>query len=56
MQHEIVKSLSVTESLSTIAAMIFGKAGSSPGPTRNAPAVGTLDGMMSFAREINGIR
>ena len=50
MQHEIVKSLSVTESLSTVAAMVFGKAGSTK------PAVGTLDGMMSFAREINGIR
>jgi len=53
MQHEIAKSLSVTESLSIVASMVFGKA--KPKTKVADKTADTVDGMMAFAREINGI-
>jgi hypothetical protein len=51
MQFEIAKSLSITESLSLVASMVFGKA--KPKADKEAT---TVDAMMAFAREINGGR
>jgi hypothetical protein len=54
MQFEIAKSLSVTESLSLIASMVFGKA--KPTKAKADAEAATVDQMMAFAREINGGR